>query len=81
MKEPLLILAKNYGDEAIFIAYETLGQIKVQKGGITEQGVQHYSVVFFDKQGNILATNEGYPSFSRAMFSVETMGIKVIENK
>ena len=81
MCDSLLILAKNYGDEAVFIPYGNVGAIRVVKGGITDTGEQHYSVVFCNKEGNILATNEGFPSFERAVQSVKMLGIKIVENK
>jgi len=81
MCENFLILSKNYGDEAIFIPYSNIGSISVIKGGVTEEGTQHYSIIFYDKSGKIISENEGFKSFDSAMNSVKNMGLKIVESK
>jgi len=75
MNNELLILATNYNNEAAFLPYRNIGRISVMAGGITEEGVQHYSVVFYDLDGSELARNEGFPSYDLAVHAVTNLGI------
>ena len=79
MNNELLVLATNYDNKANFLPYRNIGRISVMAGGITEEGVQHYSVVFYDFNGSELAKNEGFPSYDLAIQAVTNLGILIKE--
>jgi len=74
-----MILARNYGAEgdAVFLPYHNVGKIQVIADG-EENGQQHYSVIFYDNDGDELTRNQGFPSFDRAVQAVQNMGINCV---
>jgi len=71
-----LLKARCQEDEAVFIPIQNIGNISVIKEEGT--GVEpQFSILYFDKRGQVITKKEGFASFSQAVTAVERAGLVI----